>query len=109
MTDRFNRSDVDIDTLAGCVCCLAHALWIAPVLAATRVKDHRDLFPASVTALAAFTSMPVFDALARGFRRVADLCRANSARNGWLAVVGPETLHAVVFGKRWYPLHGFSI
>ncbi len=118
MTDRPDRSGINIDVLAGCICSFFCASHIPSVLVATRVKNHRNLLATPVTALATFALIPIVDALARCLRMFADPSRVNgrirrnrvnSARNGRLAVLGPEALHAVVFVNRCYPLHESSI
>jgi len=114
LTDRSDRSGIDIDALAGRIRRLVSAEWAAPalqcpaVVAATGVKDYRDLPPAPVTSLAAFAPIPVFYALARRFRMFAATRRVGGrvwryrfhcTRNGRPAVVGLEALHAAVFGN----------
>lgn len=110
MTARPDRSGVNIDALVGSIRRLAtiSAVQCPTAMVATSVKDHRNLLPAPVTAFAAFALMLVFDVLVQVFRMFADprrvggrvgRYRVNGASNDRLAVVGPEALQAVVFGK----------
>ena len=77
-------------------------------MAATGVKDHRNLLVAPVTAFATFAITPDFNVLALDFRMFSDphrvgggvwRYRVHRARNHRPAVVGLEALHAVVFGN----------